>query len=157
MVLWRILWLHMRFFIDLRRHFYRNNETTKDINLANSSSILQTIVSCTIYIYTEYVWDIQHNNQRHRERNRCHPYALQMIFWVIVNRLAFSSNIFMSIQPNFKSAEAAINQYRIAINLRILWPDFEIYDLLGLEMTFPEIQFYSSFPPIILKLDLSKK
>lgn len=63
----------------------------------------------------------------------------------------------MSIQPNFKSAEAAINQYRIAINLRILWPDFEIYDLLGLEMTFPEIQFYSSFPPIILKLDLSKK
>lgn len=63
----------------------------------------------------------------------------------------------MSIQPSFKSAESAVNQYRIAMNLRILWSDFEIYDLLGLGMTFPEIQFYSSFPPIICKLDLQEK
>lgn len=62
----------------------------------------------------------------------------------------------MSIQNNLKHAEGVINRYRIHLGLRILWPDFEIYDLFASEMTFSEVISQSSFPPFVINIDLTQ-
>lgn len=45
----------------------------------------------------------------------------------------------MSIISNYKCIEDEINMLRMQKGLRILWPDYEIYDLLAENMTGPEI------------------
>jgi hypothetical protein len=63
-----------------------------------------------------------------------HHYYIIIVDYILVQILI------MSMQNNFKKAVEIINKHRIALNRRILWPDFEIYDLIASSMTFPEIQ-----------------
>lgn len=76
-------------------------------------------------------------------------------YYIIIVDYILVQIFIMSMQNNFKKAVEIINKHRIALNRRILWPDFEIYDLIASSMTFPEIQLQSSFPPFVMLVDLS--
>ena len=55
----------------------------------------------------------------------------------------------MQINRPSTSIENQINQIRIQKKLRIWFSDFEIYDMLGRDMTLPEIQRHASMAPTI--------
>lgn len=56
----------------------------------------------------------------------------------------------MSLFANLKSFENAINNFRIGRKLRILWPDYELYDLLAKGISISQLGYYSSARPYII-------
>lgn len=64
---------------------------------------------------------------------------------------------YISMERYGRRVENLLNRKRISNQLRILWPDFEIYDLLGRALTFAEIEQHASFAPLIVNLDLDQE
>jgi hypothetical protein len=54
---------------------------------------------------------------------------------------------------NSQILEKRINNHRIQHKLRVLWPDFETYDLLDSGIDLDEVGYFTSNPVQIIKID----
>jgi hypothetical protein len=51
-----------------------------------------------------------------------------------------------------QSVEKSINQFRMKASLRVLWPDYEVYDLLADGVSVEELAHFTSSPLTIEKI-----
>lgn len=52
-----------------------------------------------------------------------------------------------------RQIEQIINQHRIHHKIRVLWPDYEVYDLLEENINLDDIRFFTSNCISIVKID----
>lgn len=51
-----------------------------------------------------------------------------------------------------KRMERTINQFRMDKGVRVLWPDYEVYDLLNEQINLEDLRFFTSNPIQIIKI-----